>query len=112
MHLWTASEPHDILRALIRETGMAKELSPALKQLGQAIAKHPNPVLVAFLGFDLWLDVIGSGRVGSHGFTRGGKLATGDEDKETLVVPVAVIGKSIVINFDPTLPPDAFRLAP
>lgn len=91
---------------------MNKELSPALKQLGQAIAKHPNPVRVAFCGFDLWLDVLGSGRIGSRGFKRGGELATGDEEKDTLVVPVMVVGDSIVVNFDPTLPPNAFRLAP
>lgn len=91
---------------------MNTELPPGLRQLGQAIARHPNPVQVAFCGFDLWLDVLGSGRTGSHGFTRGGKLATGGEDKDTLVVPVMVIGKSIVVSFDPTLPPDAFRLAP
>ena len=88
------------------------EIPPSLKKLGRAIAEHPNPVQVVFCGFDLWLEVLGSGRTSTRGFKRGGELATGDEDKETLVVPVLVIGDSIVVNFDPTLPPDGFRLAP
>lgn len=88
------------------------EVSPALKKLGKAIASHPNPVQVMYCGFDLWIEVMGSGRTKPRVFKAGGKLATGDEDKTTLTVPIMVVGDSIVINFDPTLPPDEFRLGP
>lgn len=89
-----------------------KEVSAILKKLGQAIAKHPNPVQVAFCGFDLWLEVMSSGHTKTCDFKAGGTLATGDEDEKTLVVPIMAIGNAIVINFDPTLPPDQFRLGP
>ena len=88
------------------------EVSATLRQLGQAIARHPNPVQVAYCGFDLWVEVMSSGRTRLCNFKKGGKIATGDEDGATLVIPIMVVGDAIVINFDPTLPPDGFRLAP
>jgi hypothetical protein len=94
------------------ERRMATEVPAALRQLGQAIASHPNPVQVAFCGFDLWVQVLTSGRTKLCNFKTGGKLASENEDETTLVIPITVVGESIVVNFDPTLPPDAFRLAP
>jgi hypothetical protein len=88
------------------------EVSPSLRKLGKAIANHPNPVKVMYCGFDLWIEVMSSDRTKPRNFTTGGKLATGDEDKTTLTVPIMVVGDAIVINFDPTLPPDGFRLGP
>ena len=40
--------------------------------------------------------------------------ATAEEvaDMEQFTFPMPIVGKGIVISFDPTLPPDAFRLAP
>ena len=38
--------------------------------------------------------------------------ATDEEAETELVFRVPVIGKGIVISFDPTLPPDGFSLAP
>lgn len=89
-----------------------KEVSPGLRKLGQAIASHPNPVQVVFCGFDLWVEVMTSGRVKTRDFRTGGAFATGDESPTTLVIPIMVVGDGMVINFDPTLPPDAFRLGP
>lgn len=91
---------------------MTTEVSPELRQLGQAIAKHPNPVQVAFCGFDLWVKVLTSGRTKTCNFKTGGEIASENEEETTLVIPITVIGESIVVNFDPTLPPDGFRLAP
>lgn len=89
-----------------------KEVPPSLRKLGQAIAKHPNPVQVAFCGFDLWVEVMTSGRTKLCNFKTGGKIASEKEDETTLVIPMTVVGESIVVSFDPTLPPDGFRLAP
>ncbi len=43
---------------------------------------------------------------------KGGVPATDEEAETELVFRVPVIGKGIVISFDPTLPPDGFSLAP
>ena len=87
------------------------EVPPPLQKLGKAIASHPTPVRAVFCGFDLWLQVVQSGKIKMQGFKQGGELASGDEDENTIVVQFMVVGNGIVIGFDPSLPPDDFRLA-
>ncbi len=84
----------------------------SIRELGAAIAAHPVKVEVAFLGFDLWLETYASGRVHMKSFKKGGVPAAADEPEGTITVPIPVVGRDIVISFDPTLPPDGFRLAP
>ncbi|GAB4182737.1 MAG: hypothetical protein OHK0024_22310 [Thalassobaculales bacterium] len=82
-----------------------------VKELGAAIAQRKVKPRVMFLGFDLWLDVYATGRVGATPWRKGGQPATGKEDKLTVVVPLPTVD-GIVVSLDPTLPPDGFRLAP
>ncbi|MBX6367833.1 MAG: hypothetical protein IRZ04_07625 [Rhodospirillales bacterium] len=84
----------------------------SLQELGQAIARHPVKVAVAFCGFDLWLAVFASGKVETRRLKKGGVPADGSEPEGTITAPVPVIGGDIVVAFDPTLPPNGFRLAP
>ncbi|MCB9947484.1 MAG: hypothetical protein H6842_06630 [Rhodospirillaceae bacterium] len=81
-----------------------------LKELGAAIAGHSTRVRVAFCGFDLWLEVFASGRVRLQPYKKGGTPA--EDGDEGILVPMPVVGDGVVISFDPTLPPDGFRLAP
>ena len=85
-----------------------------LKELGAAIKASKTKTEVAFCGFDLWLEVFSSGRVQQGYFKKGGVRATPEEieDKALFTFPMPIVGKGIVISFDPTLPPDKFRLAP
>ncbi|MEO1494791.1 MAG: hypothetical protein AAFV19_21805 [Pseudomonadota bacterium] len=85
-------------------------LSSALQTLSKAIQDHPGTVRTALCGFDLWLEVMGSGLTSTRNFKAGGEAADGTEDEYTIVVPVIVIGGRIVVAFDPTLKPDAFEL--
>lgn len=89
------------------------KLSPRMQALAEAIrARQANPPQAVFCGFDLWLEVCGSGHTGMCNFKAGGEIADGSEGERTLVVPVMVIGKRIVVGFDPTLPPGEFQLKP
>ena len=88
-----------------------RELSPAMQALSAAIRGHGAPQAVS-RGFDLWLEAMGSGYTGMCNFRAGGEFADGTEEENTLIVPVLVIGGRIVVNFDPTLPPDQFYLKP
>jgi hypothetical protein len=83
-----------------------------MQALAQAIRGRSAPPRAVFCGFDMWLEVCGSGHTSTCNFKTGGGIATGDEPETTVVVPVLVIGRQIVIGFDPTLPPDAFVLKP
>ncbi len=83
-----------------------------LRELGEAIARHPNRVRTILLGFDLWLEVMTSGRVKTAEFKRGGELAEGDEPEGTLKIPLMVVGRDMVVSVDLSLPPDGFRLTP
>jgi hypothetical protein len=85
---------------------------PSLNDLGQAIAKHPNPIKMIFLGFDLWLEVMGTGKVKTALFKKGGLPTTEDEPIKTAKVPLMAVGDAMVVSVDLTLPPDGFRLAP
>lgn len=88
-------------------------LSPRMEALAQAIRSREVPPKVVFCGFDLWLEVCGSGHTSTCNFKARGEVADGSEDPEkTVLVPVMVIGKRIVVSFDPTLPPGEFRLEP
>lgn len=87
------------------------EYSPALRQLGQAISQHPQPPQVAFLGVKLYVEVLGSGRMEPKEFLMTGQAATGEEEEGALKVPFLAIAGRTVASFDPTLPPEAFRLA-
>ena len=90
-----------------------KPLSPKMQALSDAIRAREVPPQAVFCGFDLWLDVCGSGHTSMCTFKAGGQIADGTEDPEkTVLVPVLAIGRRIVLGFDPTLPPDEFRLAP
>jgi hypothetical protein len=84
----------------------------SLQLLGRAIAEHPVKVEVAFCGFDLWLEVFASGKVATRVLKKGGVPAAAEEPEGTITAPVPVIGADIVLSFDPTLPPEGFRLAP
>ena len=81
-------------------------------ELGAAIARHPNKVASVFLGFDLWFDVLATGKVGSKMFKRGGIPAAEDEPDSVLKIPLPVVGRDIVVCVVITLPPDGFRIAP
>ena len=85
-----------------------------LKELGAAIKESQTKTEVAFCGFDLWVEVFSSGRVTQGYFKKGGVRATPEEIEDTafFTFPMPIVGKGIVISFDPTLPPDEFRLAP
>jgi hypothetical protein len=89
-----------------------KELSPRMKTLAEAIRGRPAPPQAVFCGFDMWLEVCASGHTSTCNFKAGGEIATGDEPENTLIVPVLVIGRRIVVGFDPTLPPGEFVLKP
>ena len=88
------------------------ELSANLQALSAAIRAHGAPPQVALCGFDLWLEIMGSGHIGMRDFLSGGIPAKGDEEETILKVPIAVLGGRIVISFDPTLPADKFVLKP
>jgi hypothetical protein len=83
-----------------------------MQALAEAIRARPTPPQAVFCGFDLWLEVCGSGHTSTCNFKAGGEIATGDEPENTVIVPVLVIGRRIVVGFDPTLAPDEFRLKP
>ncbi len=85
---------------------------PSLQDLGQAIASHPNRIKMIFLGFDLWLEVLGSGKVATALFRKGGVPTSEDEAIKTAKVPLMAVGGTMVIAVDLTLPADGFRLAP
>ena len=89
-----------------------KELSPKMQALAQAIRDRQTPPQVVFCGFDMWLEVCGSGHTSTCNFKAGGEIATGNEPEHTVIVPVLVIGRRIVVGFDPTLPPGEFVLKP
>jgi len=84
----------------------------AMKELGEAIKASQSPPKVAFLGFDLWLEVYSSGKVRTQSFKAGGAMATPEEaeDEKVITILIPVVGRNIVISFDPTLGPDEFRL--
>lgn len=88
------------------------EYSAALRALGKAISQHPHPPLAAFLGVKLYVEVLGSGRMAPLEFLIDGRPAQGTEPDGTLKVPFLAISGRIVASFDPTLPPEGFRLAP
>ena len=81
-------------------------------ELGAAIARHPNKVATVFLGFDLWFDVLATGKVGSKMFKKGGIPATEDDPESVVKIPLPVVGRDIVVAVDVTLPPDGYRIAP
>ncbi len=83
-----------------------------VKELGAAIAAHPNKVLQVFLGFDLWIAVMATGKMGSTTFRAGGTRAGPDDPDSIVKIPLPSIGNGIVIGVDITLPPDGFRLQP
>lgn len=83
-----------------------------VKELGSAIASHPNKVAAIFLGFDLWFDVLATGRVTAKMFKKGGIPAAADDPETVVKVPLPVVGRDIVVCVDVTLPPDGFRIAP
>jgi hypothetical protein len=89
------------------------KLSPKMQALAEAIRARQVSPLAVFCGFDLWLEVCGSGHTSMCNFKAGGQIADGTEDPEkTVLVPVLAIGRRIVLGFDPTLPPDEFLLKP
>ena len=81
-------------------------------ELGAAIARHPNKVAAVFLGFDLWFDVLATGKVGSKMFKKGGIPVAEDDPDSMVKIPLPIIGRDIVVGVDITLPPDGYRIAP
>ena len=91
----------------------AQKLSPKMQALAEAIRARQELPQAVFCGFDLWLEVCGSGHTSMCNFKAGGQIADGTEDPEkTVLVPVLAIGRRIVVGFDPTLPPSEFLLKP
>lgn len=88
------------------------ELSPGLQALSQAIRARGTPPQAVFCGFDLWLEVLGSGHTSLRDYVAGGTPARGDEPEGVLKVPLMVLGGRIVVSLDPTLPPDTFAFKP
>ncbi len=88
------------------------KLSEPMQALADAIRERRGAADVALCGFDLWLEVLGSGHAKGRDMVRGGTFATGKEAPTDLKVPVMVIGGRVVVSFDPTLPPDGFVLKP
>ena len=89
------------------------DFSPALKAMGKAIASHPQPPVAAFCGLKLYCEALASGRVTPQEFVMDtGRPATGEEKETAVKIPVLSISGRIVISFDPTLPPEGFRIAP
>ena len=86
-----------------------KELSPNLQRLSQAIRQHGTPRVV-FAGFDLYIELMGSGHLSMADFLMGGALAKGDEPEGTLKIPMLVLGGRIVLSMDPTIQPEEFYL--
>lgn len=86
----------------------------AMKELGEAIKASKTPARVAFCGFDLWLEVFSSGKIRMLSYKMGGTPATPEEteDDSVITVPMPMVGKNIVISFDPTLGADEYRLVP
>lgn len=83
-----------------------------VKELGAAIAAHPNKVTAVLLGFDLWLEVMGTGKVKTRSFKKGGVPAADDDPDTVMKVPLPVLGYDMVVALDNSLPPDGFRLGP
>ena len=83
-----------------------------LMDMGEAIAQQPAPPRQVFCGFDLWIEVLSSGKTKMGNFLTGGVPAKGDEADNVLEVPLTVVGRNIVVGLDITLPPDGFRIAP
>ena len=89
------------------------ELSANLQRIADGRRSHGSQALAVFCGFDLWLEVIGSGHTSLKNFVSGGQPATGDEDtNKVLVVPLTVLGDRMVVSLDPTIAPDAFYFKP
>ena len=86
-----------------------KDLSKNLARLAEAMRANPR-ARVALCGFDLWLEVLGSPHVAGREMTWKGRFVTPEDPPETLRVPVPVLGKRVVVSFDPTLPPTEFEL--
>ena len=86
-----------------------KELSKTMARLAEAIRANPK-ARCALCGFDLWLEVLGSPHVMGREMTWKGRFITPDDPPEALKVPVPVLGKRVVVSFDPTLPPTEFQL--
>ncbi|KAA5607044.1 hypothetical protein F1188_03825 [Roseospira marina] len=86
--------------------------SESLRNLGRAIATHPVPAEAVFVGFDLYLQVFASGKVRMIGFTAGGQRVAPEDARPDGAVPFPAIGRGVVVCFDPTLEPEAFRVAP
>jgi len=84
----------------------------SLKDLGHAIAAHPVPAEAVFVGFDLYLDIFSSGKVQMIGFATGGTRIEPEDARPSGAVPFPAIGRGVVVCFDPTMPPDGFRVAP
>ena len=86
------------------------QLSPAMSALAEAVRGFKGRVRTVLCGFDLWLEIMGSGHTTMCNFRAGGEIADGSESETTLVVPVVVIGGHIVVSFDATLAADKFEL--
>ena len=87
-----------------------RELSPNLQRLSAAIRAHGAPPRAIFAGFDLYIELMGSGHLGLADFLMGGQLARGDEPEGTLKIPMLVLGGRIMLSVDPTIPPEDFYL--
>jgi hypothetical protein len=83
-----------------------------VKDLGAAIAVHPNKVKAVLLGFDLWWEVMGTGKVSTRTFKKGGVPAADDDPDSVVKIPVPVLGRDMIVALDNSMPPDEFRLAP
>lgn len=89
-----------------------QEHSERVQELARAIRAHGAPVQAVLCGFDLWLELIGGPLVTYRDYLPGGRPAGHEDAEAKLKVPMPVLGKRIVLAFDPSLPPGTWELRP
>ena len=84
-----------------------------MRRIADGLRSHGSQPQAVFCGFDLWIEVMGSGHTSMKNFISGGKPASGEEDTgKVLVVPLTVLGGRMVVTLDPTIPPQEFYFKP
>ena len=87
-----------------------QQLSPAMQALSEAVMQRQGQVRTALCGFGLWLQVVSSPFVKMREFRADGTPTDGSDQDGPIKIPVMVIGESIVVSLDVSLPPNGFEL--
>lgn len=85
-------------------------LSPAMQRLAQGMKAFGKPTRLVNCGFKLWIEIMGSGHTTMCNFNDKGEPADGSEPEGALIVPMLVLSRHTIFNFDPTLEPENFEL--